>query len=317
MHIFFLDRAYKRSPISGIPLYNLCSDKSISPLEIGDAFDSCYQQLLALELLLPDNAIESSDTDIKINQFRYALELIKNAALILDNGNDASPDLMEYLNILNDFDSSLYGKRYTLYCDSKAFPHHPDIEKAIIAISQGNLFCATYECRNLLETCGAILDYVSRFRYYAFPTDTLYKKISLRRCKRCGHYFSTLDRRVIYCRRKDANGKTCAEICESLRKKKYAVAKKSPQNNLADKIRHRLYAYLQSGEYSCKTQLEVNRAALYTLWVNENHRHKLRPCYEQWLQEMFELLPPKKGSYELFYKGLQERSKKWPPSNAM
>lgn len=245
------------------------------------------------------------------------LSLLKTAIFSLDNAAKMPATLMDELCL---FTSSkmgpIYGVRGIDGVGSKDSLMQyingiePDYKRFLGSLQNGVRY--TYRCENLYQVCGAILDYLCRYRRhddYATKPHTL----SLRQCPRCGRYFTTEDRKIIYCQYVDEQGKTCADWQEAERKKKLAQIPKNNAEKLAEKIRRRLYSYRTAIKNSRNDYTDdprySERDELYRLYTKRCKEHSQRPDFAEWVEECAAQLPKSRNeSYDKFKEWLQERS---------
>ncbi len=169
-----------------------------------------------------------------------------------------------------------------------------------------------YVCSNLYQICAALIDYLCRYKRYDVYSRKPYR-YSLRKCPRCGRYFITEDRKIIYCKYVDESGKTCAEWQEIDRKKKFASTERTLAEQLAEKIRRRLYSYrtvvkISRADYTNDPRYK-ERDELYKLYTKCCKKHSQQSDFAGWVAECAAQLPTSRNeSYDKFKEWLLERS---------
>lgn len=304
---------YDTSPIPELPytgdfFSNVCDD-------IGFAFTVFYKLLNSYTEILQDFRLLGDASNVFLD-----LCLLKTAIFSLDNAAKTPDALMDELSL---FTSSkmgpIYGVRSVEGANSVGSKDslmqyinciEPDYKRFLGSLQNGMRY--TYRCENLYQICGAILDYLCHYRRhddYATKPHTL----SLRQCPRCGRYFTTEDRKIIYCQYADEQGKTCADWQEAERKKKLAQIPKNNADQLAEKIRCRLYSYRNAIKTSREDHTNdprfVDRDNLYKLYLKCRKKYSKSPNFDTWIAECAAQLPKSRNeSYDKFKKWLQERS---------
>ena len=282
---------------------------------IGDAFFAAYKKLIEQAKILNSFELDSSRLDA-VYQLISDMRLLVVAVESLDDAIHTSSDLMDRLSYFCESDvKPLYGDRQVQdntyqvlqrYINGKD-PDHP----AFLSYVREKLDF-NYKCDNLYQMCGAILDYLCHYTIYDCYSSKPHK-YSLRRCPRCGRYFTTADRKIVYCQHVDEQGKTCADWQEVERKKKLAQIPKNDAEKLAEKIRRRLYSYrtaikISRNDYTDDTRY-TERDELYKLYTKRCKEHSQRPDFAEWVEECAAQLPKSRNeSYDKFKKWLLERS---------
>lgn len=282
---------------------------------IGDAFFAAYKKLLEQAKILNSFELDSSRLDA-VYQVISDMRLLAVAVDSLDDAMHTPSDLMDRLLYFCESDvKPFYGSRevqdntYQVlqrYLNGKA-PDHP----AFLSYVREKLDF-NYKCNNLYQVCGAILDYLCHYTIYDRYSSKPHK-YSLRRCPRCGRYFTTADRKIIYCQHIDEQGKTCADWQEADRKKKFAQIPKNDAEELAEKIRRRLYSYrmvikISRTDYKNDPRYS-ERDELYKLYTKRCKDYSQRPDFAEWIAECAARLPKSRNeSYDKFKKWLLERS---------
>lgn len=291
------------------------ADWQIAVCPIGDAFTSAYTKLINLTKSL--NSFELSENRLDaVYQIVSDIRLLQVAVQSLDNAIETPSDLTDKLSYFCESGMKpLYGDRMiqdNTYQVLRQFTNSDAPDHGAFLSYLHNQVNFEYKCENLYQLCGAILDYLCHHtidnKYSTKP-----HKYSLRQCPRCGRYFTTEDRKIVYCQHIDEFGKTCAAWQESDRKKKLAQVPKNGAEQLAEKIRRRLYSYrsvLKMSRVDHTGDPEYKRRDdLYTLFVQRRKEHSQSPHYMEWITECAAQLPKSRNeSYDKFYEWLLERS---------
>lgn len=306
------------SPIPELPYTGVYYNTSVCD-DIGFAFTVFYKYLNNYTEILQDFEPCEKRLDDVYNLFSD-LSLLKTAIFALDNAAKTPDTLMDKLSIftsprmgpiygirdikdINDVDSIPSLMRY-INCAE------PDY-KGFLGFLQNEMHY-TYHCKNLYQICGSILDYLCQYKRYDDYT-TKPHTLSLRKCPRCGRYFVTEDRKIMYCHYTDMDGKTCADWQEADRKKLLAQTPKSEAEQLAEKIRRRLYSYrtnVKTSRYDHTDDLRFEeRDKLYKLYTKCRKEQSQSPHFSEWITECAAQLPKSRSeSYDKFYEWLLERS---------
>lgn len=304
-------------PLPGIEYYPTKADRDayhvICP--IGDVFYSAYTKLFEEAKILGSFTLDPNRLD-DVYQIVSDLHLLEAAVASLDNAMTLSEDFITRLSYFCMSDvKPFYGKKelssnvlkpLNQYLNCKV-PDYP----AFFSHARSEMKFS-YTCDNLYQMCGAILDYLCQHTFYD-QYNSKPHKYSLRRCPRCGHFFTTVDRKVIYCHHIDENGKTCAEWQEADRKKKFAQIPKNDAEELAEKIRRRLYSYrmaikISRNDYTNDPRYS-ERDELYRLYTKCCKEHSQKSDFAGWIKECTAQLPKSRNeSYDKFKKWLLERS---------
>lgn len=314
----FFEGPFLTSPIPEFPYtdaeghFCICKD-------IGFAFTTFYHLLNDNSKVLLDFKLRKNQLDDVYN-LRSDLRLLKAAIFSLDNAAKTPGTLMDELSLFTTSRlGSIYGDRTVQETNEDGSAHaleryincdNPDY-KGFVDYLQNEMEYA-YHCKNLYQICGAILDYLCRYkRYDNFATKPY--TLSLRKCPRCGRYFVTEDRKIMYCHYTDMDGKTCADWQEADRKKLLAQTPKSEAEQLAEKIRRRLYSYrtnVKTSRYDCTDDLRFEeRDKLYKLYTKCRKEQSQSPHFSEWITECAAQLPKSRSeSYDKFYEWLLERS---------
>lgn len=314
----FFEGAEPTCPIPGIDYKQ--PSQQVAVVSIGDAFTAFYQKLHDIEDFFGGLHLYTEHLD-DVYCFKSDLRLLEAAVQSLDDAAKTPTTLIEQLTHFlsgrvgarigpiygnkdvktNDVEEIL--KRY-INCDK------PDYKGFLLELQNDIRY--EYYCKNLYQVCGAILDYLCHYkRYEAYSTKPFV--LSLRRCPRCGRYFTTADRKIIYCQHVDEQGKTCADWQEVERKKKLAQIPKNNADQLAEKIRCRLYSYRNAIKTSRDDHTNdprlVDRDNLYKLYLKCRKKYSKSPNFDTWIAECAAQLPKSRNeSYDKFKKWLLERS---------
>ena len=282
---------------------------------IGDAFFAAYTKLLEKAKILNSFELDSSRLDA-VYQVISDMRLLAVAIESLDDAMHTPSDLMDRLSYFCESDiKPLYGDRQVQSNTYQVLQRYlngktPDHLEFLSYVREELDF--NYQCDNLYQVCGAILDYLCHYTIYE-QYNSKPHKYSLRRCPRCGRYFTTSDRKIIYCQHVDEQGKTCADWQEADRKKKFAKISKNDANQLAEKIRCRLYSYRNAIKTSRDDHTNdprlVDRDNLYKLYLKCRKKYSKSPNFDTWIAECAAQLPKSRNeSYDKFKEWLLERS---------
>lgn len=293
------------------------ADWQIAVCPIGDAFTSAYTKLINLTKSLNSFELNENRLDA-VYQIVSDIRLLQVAMQSLDNAIETPSDLTDKLSYFCESGMKpFYGDRMiqdNTYQVLRRFTNSDAPDHGAFLSYLHNQVNFEYKCENLYQLCGAILDYLCHH-----TIDNKYStkshKYSLRRCPRCGRYFTTEDRKIIYCKPddEDKSKKSCAALQEIDRKKKLARVPQSDAAQLAEKIRRRLYSYKAALKISRVDHTgdpeSKRRADLYTLFVQQRQEHSKSPHYKEWVKECVAQLPKSRDeSYDRFYEWLLERS---------
>lgn len=302
-------------PLPGITYSNQKDSLQQSACSIGDAFSAAYTKLVEQSNSLTAFKLDKNRLD-DVYKIISDMHLLLVAVESLDNAVATPSDLID---------------RLSYFCQSNMKPFYGDrgIKDNIYQVLDKSINCQTpdhtaflsylqneinfdYECDNLYQVCGAILDYLCR-HIIREKYNSRVHKYSLRRCPRCGRYFTTSDRKMIYCQHIDESGRSCSYQQESDRKKKLAQTPKNDAEQLAEKIRCRLYSYrtaikISRNDYTDDPRYS-ERDKLYKLYTKCCKEHSQRPDFAEWVEECAAQLPKSRNeSYDKFKKWLLERS---------
>lgn len=324
-------------PLEGLSYDSDKASEQCVTCDVGQAFNASYHQLIACTKMVPNFVADNSCID-DIYLCLSDLRIMNTIIEFLHDGSKVPSDLADRLSLLCQSDMRpFYGKRTlkdNVYKTLQKYVNcdHPD-NSELVRHMYGQIRYE-YSCDNLFQICGALLDYLCHYKksvksskseaseretpetsessdsskYIPRP-----QSFSLKRCPRCGSFFITNDRRIKYCSYSSFDGQKCAALQEADRKRALASAEKSDSEQLAEKIRRRLYqSYIRIGDSSPKGNQDPcyqERKDLYDLYMKCRKKHSKSPSFDTWIAECAAKLPNSRNeSYDKFKEWLQERS---------
>lgn len=319
----FFEGAHPSCPVQDLQFTD--PEQQICTCKIADAFTAFYRLLYEKER--PMHLFEPTNKTLHDVYFlRSDLCLLEVAVRSLDDAAKTPATLVEQLSQFLSYHTGpqtgprigpIYGIKTTNIHDMNGLLEQyitcdkPNYNGFIAHLQDDVEY--KYYCKNLYQICGSILDYLCHYKRYD-PFNTKPRTLSLRRCPRCGRYFTTEDRKTVYCQHLDASGKSCAEQQEAERKKKFAMAEKPEDKKIAEGIRHRLYAFSKNVGKASNPIADEKRDKLYKLYMECRKKYSKSPYFSEWIHECeAQIDKVKNGNYDKFYEWLQERSLKWQP----